>query len=91
LSDLYVKESCRGYGVGTELIRYLENIATNLGYSELFVSVDPIDNPKMIKLITKFGYEAISEPYSRTALFYNEDGTTFEKTYTRIDLKRPLS
>jgi N-acetylglutamate synthase-like GNAT family acetyltransferase len=91
LSDLYVKEGCRGNGVGTDLIRYRENIARKLGYSEIFVSVDPIENPKMIKLISMLGYEKISEPYSRTALFYNEDGTTFEKTYTRIDLKRSLS
>jgi N-acetylglutamate synthase-like GNAT family acetyltransferase len=91
LSDLYVKEDCRGQGVGTDLIRYRENIARSLGYSEIFVSVDPIENPKMIKLITKLRYEKLTESYSRTALFHNEDGTTIEKTYTRIDLKKTLS
>ena len=78
-------------GIGTDLIHYREAIAREMGYSEIFVSVDPIENPKMIKLISKLGYEKITEPYSRTALFHNEDGTTFEKTYTRIDLKRLLS
>ena len=91
LSDLYVKGIYRGKGVGTDLIRYREKIARSLGFSGLIVSVDPIENPKMIKLITKHGYEAISEPYIKTAIFYNDDGTTYEKTYSRIDLKRSLS
>lgn len=90
LSDLYVKEDYRGNGIGSDLIRYRENIARNLGYSEIFVSVDPIENPKMIKLISKHGYEPITEPYLKKALFYNDDGTTSNKDYTRIDLKKLL-
>lgn len=91
LSDLYVKEDYRGNGIGSDLIRYRENIARDLGYSEMFVSVDPIENPKMIKLIKKHGYEAISDPYLKKAIFYNDDGTTYHKTYTRIDLKKLLN
>lgn len=58
----------------------------------MFVSVDPIENSKMIKLITKLGYNAITEPYLKlkSAIFYNDDGTTYEKNYTRIDLKKSL-
>lgn len=41
-------------------MRYRENIAKSLGHSEIFVSVDPIENPNMIKLISKHGYEPIS-------------------------------
>lgn len=90
LSDLYVKDEYRGNGVGSDLIRYRENIARDLGYSEIFVSVDPIENPKMIKLIKKHGYEVISEPYFKKAKFFNDDGTTYNKTYKRIDLKKLL-
>lgn len=60
LSDLYVKEDYRGNGIGSNLMRYRENIAKSLGHSEIFVSVDPIENPNMIKLISKHGYEPIS-------------------------------
>lgn len=91
LSDLYVKDIYRGNGVGTDLIRYREKIAKSLGFSELTVSVDPIESPEMIKLITKLGYEVICEPYIKTATFYNNNGTTYEKTYSRIDLKKTLS
>lgn len=34
LSDLYVKEDYRGNGIVSDLIRYKENIAKSLGYSE---------------------------------------------------------
>ncbi|MDT0123231.1 GNAT family N-acetyltransferase [Paenibacillus sp. RRE4] len=90
LSDLYVKEVYRGQGVGSALIRYREECAKELGYHEMFVSVDPVENPKMVKLISKHGYHAISEPYSKQANYYNEDGSSYEKTYTRMDLKKKL-
>mgnify|MGYP006365552241 FL=1 len=91
LSDLYVKDSYRGNGIGSALIKYRENIAKTLGYSEIFVSVDPIENPKMIKLIKRHGYEVISEPYIKKAVFFNSDGTPYDKTYTRMDLKKLLT
>ena len=91
LSDLYVNESYRGNGVGSRLIKFREKVAKDLGYSSMFVSVDPIDNPKMIKLITKHGYKEITESYLKSAIFYNKDGTTYDKTYTRIDLKKLLN
>jgi len=90
LSDLYVKEIYRGQGAGSALIRYREERAKELGYSEMFVSVDPVENPRMIKLISKYGYHAISEPYSKQAVYYNEDGSSYEKTYIRMDLKKQL-
>ncbi|WP_449536409.1 GNAT family N-acetyltransferase [Ferdinandcohnia sp. Marseille-Q9671] len=91
LSDLYVREDYRGNGIGSDLIRYREKIAKSLGYSEMFVSVDPIENPKMIKLIKNHGYEPISKPYVKEALFYTDNGTQYTKTYTRIDFKKFLN
>ncbi|GGH49396.1 hypothetical protein GCM10008014_13840 [Paenibacillus silvae] len=54
------------------------------------MSVDPVENPKMIKLVSAHGYHAISESYTKQAIYYNEDGTSYEKTYIRIDLKKQL-
>ncbi len=88
LSDLFVKENYRGNNIGSNLIKTRENIARDLGFLEIYVSVDPIENPKMIKLMIKLGYEAISTPYSKSAIYYKEDGTTYDKTYTRIDFKK---
>ncbi|WP_339251480.1 GNAT family N-acetyltransferase [Paenibacillus sp. FSL P2-0136] len=91
LSDLYVQKASRGKGAGSALIRYQEELARKLGYSELFVSVDPLDNPRMIQLITRLGYQAVTEPYLRTAVFYKEDGSEYETTYTRVDLHKRLN
>lgn len=90
LSDLYVKEIYCGQGAGSALIRYREECAKELGYNEMFVSVDPAENPKMIKLISKHGYHAISKPYSKQAIYYKEDGSSYEKTYIRMDLKKQV-
>lgn len=90
LSDLYVKEVYRGQGAGSALIRYREERAKELGYSEMFVSVDPVENPNMIKLISEHGYHAISEPYSKQAIYYKEDGSSYVKTYLRMDLKKQV-
>lgn len=90
LSDLYVKEAERGQGAGIALIRYIEELARKLGYSRLFVSVDPVENPRMIQLVTRIGYQAVTEPYLKTAVFYKEDGTAYETTYTRVDLQKQL-
>jgi GNAT superfamily N-acetyltransferase len=90
LSDLYVKEIYRGMGIGSDIIKYREEMARDLGYTQMFVSVDPIENPKMISLIKRLGYDPFSEPYLKTAIYYNENGTTYDKTYTRIDFKKLL-
>ncbi|PYE49167.1 GNAT family N-acetyltransferase [Paenibacillus barcinonensis] len=90
LSDLYVKEKYRSHGAGSALIRYREELAIQLGFREIFVSVDPVENPKMIKLISAHGYHAISKPYTKQAVYYNDDDTSYEKTYIRIDLKKQL-
>ncbi|MEK4849794.1 GNAT family N-acetyltransferase [Paenibacillus sp. FSL H7-0756] len=91
LSDLYVQEASRGQGVGSALIRYHEELARKLGYAELFTSVDPLENPRMIQLVTRLGYQAVTEPYLKTAIFYKEDGTAYETTYTRIDWQKRLN
>ena len=45
----------------------------------------------MIHLIKKHGYDVISEPYFKKTTFFNVDGTSYDKTYTRIDLMKMLT
>ncbi|WP_274310136.1 GNAT family N-acetyltransferase [Solibacillus daqui] len=90
LSDLFVKPAFRHQGIGQALIKFREQLAFELGYDEIFVSVDPFENPKMVRLVTTLYYVAISEPYEKSAIYYNEDGTTYEKTYLRVDFKKKL-
>lgn len=90
LSDLYVKPAFRLRGMGQALIAFREQLAVARDYDEVFVSVDPIENPKMVKLVTNLGYSPICEPYEKSAIYYYEDGTTYDKAYVRIDFKKPL-
>lgn len=90
LSDLYVKPGFRHRGMGQALIAYREQLAVARDYDEVFVSVDPIENPKMVQLVTNLGYNAICEPYEKSAIYYYEDGTTYDKTYVRVDFIRQL-
>ena len=90
LSDLYVKPAFRQRGIGQALIAFREQLAAKLGFQEIFVSVDPVENPKMVQLVTALGYKAICEPYKKSAIYYYEDGTTYDKTYMRIDYKKGL-
>lgn len=90
LSDLYVKPAFRHQGIGQALIKFREQLAYERCFDEIFVSVDPIENPKMVQLVTTLQYVGISEPYGKSAIYYNEDGTTYEKTYMRVDFKKKL-
>ena len=90
LSDLYVKPAFRHHGIGDALIAFREQLATKLGFQEIYVSVDPMENPKMVQLVTALDYKAINGPYQKSAIYYNEDGTTYDKTYIRVDFKKML-
>ncbi|MCH7323367.1 GNAT family N-acetyltransferase [Solibacillus sp. MA9] len=90
LSDLFVKPTFRHQGIGHALIKFREQLAYERCFDEIFVSVDPIENPRMVKLVTTLHYVAICEPYGKSAIYYNEDGATYEKTYMRVDFKKKL-
>ncbi len=91
LSDLYVSERYRGYGVGTALVQAREALAKKHGQREIFVSIDPDESPGMIRLARKLGYAPMqSEPYWTTATYYDQDGKPYEKRYSRIDFRKEL-
>lgn len=90
LSDLYVSKPYRGNGIGRALIHYREKLAKLARFKQIYVSVDPVENPKMMKLITKLGYTAISEPYEKEATYYDDAGLPYEHMYMRVDLKKSL-
>ena len=90
LSDLYVTPTFRENGIGSALIQYREKLAKLARFKTIYVSVDPINNPKMIQLITNLGYKPICEPYKKTAIFYDATGQPYEQTYMRVDFKKSL-
>jgi GNAT superfamily N-acetyltransferase len=73
--DLQVKESHRGQGYGSEFVRAIERIASQAGYRHLYISVEPLDNPRAYALYKRLGYQPLqSEPYRKIWKFTDSAG-----------------
>jgi GNAT superfamily N-acetyltransferase len=64
INDLFISEVHRGKGCGSAAIHALERIASQAGHTQLYISVEPFDNPRAYALYQRLGYRAIQqEPY----------------------------
>jgi RimJ/RimL family protein N-acetyltransferase len=73
--DFYVAEVWRGLGYGSQAIRLLERIAAEAGYPQLYIAVDPVDNPRAHALYKRLSYQQLqSEPYFHTWEALDGDG-----------------
>jgi ribosomal protein S18 acetylase RimI-like enzyme len=83
LSDVYLAPTHRRRGVANALVIECETRARTHGFAELFVSVEPSNEP-MLHLLAARDYRALStQPYSKV--------TPEGVSYARIDLKRHLA
>jgi GNAT superfamily N-acetyltransferase len=91
MSDIYVVDHRRGEGVATSLVGALEALATQVGHSQIFLSIDPTESVAMTNLARKLSYEPVqTEPYAVSATFYDETGAAYPKHYTRLDYSKTL-
>jgi ribosomal protein S18 acetylase RimI-like enzyme len=92
ISDLQVKESQRGRGYGSALISAIERHAAATGYRELFLSVEPTDNPRAYALYLRLGYRQVqSEPYLKIWELTDSAGILHRGENWVVDLVKPLS
>ena len=90
--DLQVKESHRGQGYGSEFVRAIERIASEAGYSYLYLSVEPLNNPHAFALYQRLGYEKIqSEPYRKIWEFQDSDGQKHRGEDWVVDMVKQLN
>ncbi len=54
--DLYVREGYRGRGIGTELVRFCEDIAQKWGFKKMGLAVNRDSNPRALALYLHLGY-----------------------------------
>jgi GNAT superfamily N-acetyltransferase len=59
--DVQIAPGLRGRGCGTHLIVEVEKLAARRGHSEVFVAVDPRNNPRAFALYQRLGYVALQE------------------------------
>jgi len=62
IEDLYVREDCRGNGIGGLLISTCEEIAVDHGFARIGLSVNPVLNGGARRLYERLGYRDVGRP-----------------------------
>ena len=89
--DLYVVEAHRGRGIGTALIRQMEEIAVGEGRDKLYLGVDPRENARAYALYLRLGFQALqAEPYRERWRFVDSDGRVHEGEEWLVDMVKAL-
>jgi len=89
--DLQVKESQRGQGYGSYLVRAMERIASEAGYGHLYMSVEPLNNPRAYALYQRLGYQQEHpEPYRKTWEFQDSEGKLHRGEDWVVDMVKQL-
>ena len=55
--DLFVDERHRGKGAGKELIRTMEGLAANAGFTDIFAAVDQENHSRAFTMFENLGYQ----------------------------------
>jgi GNAT superfamily N-acetyltransferase len=58
MEDIYVREQSRGRGIGSALIRFVEDEAGRRGHESSGLAVNPTKNERARALYERLGYEA---------------------------------
>ena len=89
--DLQVNESHRGHGYGSDFIRVMERIASEAGYSQLYLSVEPLNNLGAYTLYQRLGYQQEqSQPYQKIWEFQDSEGKMHRGEDWVVDMMKQL-
>jgi GNAT superfamily N-acetyltransferase len=90
--DLFVTEAYRNCGVGQALIQQIEAIATAHGKPAVYLSVEPLANPRALAFYTRLGFVQLQDhPYHNTWHFRDSDGQLHTGEEWVIDMRKSLS
>jgi GNAT superfamily N-acetyltransferase len=91
IADLQVKESHRGQGYGSTFVRAIECITAEAGYGQLYISVEPLNNPRAYALYQRLGYQRIQpEPYQKIWGFTDSEGKLHRGEDWAVDMVKQL-
>jgi GNAT superfamily N-acetyltransferase len=89
--DVRVKETHSGQGYGSNFIRAIERIAGEAGYGQLYLSVEPLANPRAYALYQRLGYQPLqSKPYRKIWGFTDSAGKVHRGEDWVVDMMKPL-
>jgi ribosomal protein S18 acetylase RimI-like enzyme len=85
--DLQVEEAHRGRGYGSALVHALEHITAAAGYGQLYLSVEPVNNPRAYALYQRLGYRELQpEPYRKVWEFKDSAGQVHRGEDWAVDM-----
>ena len=89
--DSFIAPSLRSKGYGSYLIRTLERLAWEQGFRAVYLSVDPLGNPRAYALYRSLGYHQVQqEPYREQGHYTDSAGQVHESDDWELDMVRPL-
>ena len=89
--DLQIAKSRRGQGLGSIFIHVLEGMASSRDGKELYLAVDPLDNPRAHALYLRLGYQPLqAAPYRAEWHFTNSAGVFHHGEEWTIDMVKPI-
>jgi len=89
--DLQVKESQRRKGYGSTLVRAMERMTAEAGYEQLYISVEPVDNPLAYALYLRLGFQPLqSKPYLKIWEFRDSGGQAHHGEDWVLDMMKQL-
>jgi GNAT superfamily N-acetyltransferase len=90
--DIVIAPALRRRGYGSYLIKSLEWLAAQRGCGEIFLAVDPLNNPRAYALYQRLGYRQLqTEPYLKHWEFVNSDGNLHTGDDWIVDMVKVLS
>ena len=89
--DLYVAPNLRNKGIGSKILRALEQSARERGFGAIYLQVEPQRNPTAATLYKKCGYQPLqSRPYKDIYRDVDENGNVSEVEELVLDMKKWL-
>ena len=89
--DAFIAPPSRSMGYGSALIRALEGLAWAQGFRAVYLSVDPIGNPRAHTLYQSLGYRPLQqEPYREQSQYADSAGQIHESDDWELDMVREL-
>jgi len=89
--DAFIAPPLRSMGYGSALIRALEGLAWAQGFRAVYLSVDPIGNPRACALYQSLGYCPLQqEPYREQGQYTDSAGQVYESDDWELDMVREL-
>lgn len=89
--DLYVKPERRSRGIGTCMIRTMEQLAAAAGSDAILLGVDPESNARALALYQRLGYESIDKkPVEDRWSFTDSDGVVHRGVERIIHMRKML-